>query len=123
VRGEPAEDKPRPDRRRSLAGVPVFNDNVEIDRSDPEKWVLTMVTRRRQGKFSARFLPATSSRRLELDELGSVVVRLIDGNRDVKQIISEFQQQYNLNRRESELSVVEFLKALVGRGIIAIAIK
>ena len=110
------------DRRQSLAGVPVVNDGVTIDRSDDQGWVLEVVTRRRQGLVS-RFLPATFAKRVELDELGTFVVRQIDGQRSVKAIVDAFREAFEVNRREAELCVADFLKSLIHRRVISMVIE
>jgi hypothetical protein len=120
--GRKEKKQPPMDRRQSLAGVPVFSRNVTIDRGRDKAWQLVVTTQRRSGIF-ARFLPPTYTKRLQLDELGCCVVGLIDGHRTVEAIVKAFREQYRLNRREAELSVTEFLKMLLQRRLIAIAIK
>ena len=71
----------------------------------------------------ARFMPPILERTVKLDELGAFVFRLIDGQRTVLQIVEAFQQRYKANRREAELSTVEFLRSLAQRRVISIAIK
>jgi len=114
--------EPRLDRRHSLAGVPVLAKNVSIDRTDDAKWVMTVTTRPR-SRVLARFLPPTFVKRVELDELGTSVLRQIDGERTVQGIVDAFRRLYNVNRREAELSVAEFLRSLVRRHVVAIVIR
>ena len=65
-------------------------------------------------------LPFSSHRRVELDELGSEVLRLCDGRRSVEEIIEKFASSHKLTFREAQVSVTTFLKQLTQRGIIVI---
>lgn len=112
----------RLDRRRSLAGVPVISGNVAIRDADGGNLSLTVGMRRGNG-FLDRFRPPVSTKRISLDELGSFVVRRIDGRAAVQDIIDAFVAEYQTNRREAELCIVEFLKSLLERSVIGIAIK
>ena len=81
------------------------------------------VTIKRGNGFLDLFRPAVMNRRIKLDTLGSFVVRLIDGKRDVLEIIEAFEAKYKTNRRETQLSVVAFLKSLARRNIASIVIE
>ena len=113
----------RLDRRRSLAGIPVLNANVTADRGDERRLTLTIRTKRREKGLLSRFQPAVMTRRLKLDELGSFVLSRIDGESDVMGIVDAFVTRYQVNRREAELSIVEFLKSLARRNVISIVIE
>jgi hypothetical protein len=109
------------DRTRSLAGVPILNEGVSTLEADGR---LQVVLRLRRGAgLWARFLPEVMERTVKLDELGSFVFRLIDGQRNVAQIIESFRVRYAANRREAELSTVAFLRSLAQRQIISIVIR
>ena len=112
------------DRRRSLAGVPVLNPNAEIRETTGGDTVVLTVTHRRPDRgWFARFLPAVFERKHRLDELGTFVVRQIDGERTTLAIIEAFVERFHVTRREAELSTVQFLKSLAERQTISIAIK
>jgi hypothetical protein len=112
------------DRRRSLASVPILNQNVSIQGSDEENWVLVMkLTKKKSSSFLSRFTPKQTEHRFELDELGTFVVKQLDGRNTVERIIERFVERFKVNRREAELSVVEFLKTLTRKRIISIAVK
>lgn len=59
-------------------------------------------------------------RKLQLDELGTAVWHLVDGNRTVRQVVQAFAREHQLHRREAEISVTQFLRTLGKRGIIGI---
>ena len=110
------------DRRLSLAGVPVVNPGVRADHSRPGETVLT-IPLHRGGGWLARFQPAIMERTVRLDELGSFVCGLIDGQMTTQAIIDAFIARYRVNRREAELSCVEFLKSLARKQAISIVIR
>jgi len=110
------------DRRQSLAGIPVFNNDVRVMNAENHKLTLEVTLRRGSG-FLDRFRPAEMTRTVKLDELGTFVVSQIDGTRNVLDIINAFKTQYQTNQRETELSVVAFLKSLAERSAISIVIK
>ncbi len=110
------------DRRRALAGVPVFNRAVRLEDAPDGGLVLRMDEERGPG-FLDRFRPRRSERRYALDSFGAFVVRNIDSRRTVLEIIGRFQREFGLSRRESELGVVAFIKMLMQRRVISVAIK
>lgn len=57
---------------------------------------------------------------LELDEMGTFVWRLIDGEHSVRQIAEAFVEHYEVQPREAELSVTAFIKTIGQRGIIGL---
>lgn len=57
---------------------------------------------------------------LELDEMGTFVWRLIDGDHSVRQIAEKFTAHYEVQAREAELSVTAFIKTIGQRGIIGL---
>ncbi len=58
------------------------------------------------------------TKKLQLDETGSMVWMLMDGTNSVKTIIKEVAQQTGLTLQEAELSVTTFLRELGRRGLI-----
>ena len=116
------QKEPQIDRRRSLAGVPIVNENVKIDAADEDKVVVSVTFERGNG-FLDRFKPAVMTSCVELDELGSFGLGQIDGKKSVADIIDAFVERYRANRREMELSVVAFMKSLMERRVISILIK
>jgi hypothetical protein len=62
----------------------------------------------------------TQTKKLQLDELGVAVWKLIDGYRPVRQIIQAFAESHRLQMREAEVAVTEFLRELGKRGLIGL---
>ena len=59
-------------------------------------------------------------KKLQLDQLGSGVWMMIDGQRTVQQIIHGFAKEHTLQNKEAELSVTAFLRELGRRGLIGL---
>ena len=58
-------------------------------------------------------------RKLQLDELGTAVWGMLDGQKTVSQVIDQFSNLQKLHRREATVSVTLFLRELGKRGLIA----
>lgn len=110
------------DRRQSLDGVPVLNENVSSGNDNAGRLVINIKMKRGNG-FLARFQPPVLERNVRMDEIGAFVFKLIDNQRSALEIIELFLAKYRVNRREATLSVVEFLKSLVKRRIVSIVIR
>lgn len=61
------------------------------------------------------------TRKLQLDELGSQVWLMIDGERRVSELISEFANAVTITSQEAEISVTTFLRELGKRGLIILS--
>ena len=68
-------------------------------------------------------VPFKRERRSGLDALGAEIWQLCDGSRTVEQIIDVFKDQHELSFHEARVSVTGYIKALVQRGILAIAMQ
>lgn len=111
-------------REQSLQCVPIKNQVVEEARSDSGD--ITLYLPRRNvwwvNALARIFYIPKKGRGVLLDELGSCVWDMIDGQTTVKQVIEQFAAKYRLSKREAELSIVAHLKNLAKRGLIAIAV-
>jgi len=104
-----------------LAAVPVLNQGVSRESTD-NGLIVTAHVKRGTG-LRAMFQPPVMEKRVELDELGAFVFRQIDGKRTTKDIIDAFMRKYRVNRREAELSCVDFLKSLLKRNVISVVVE
>ena len=59
-------------------------------------------------------------RKLELDKLGASVWDLIDGKRSIRQLIQIFAETHQLQFREAEVAVTQFIRELGRRGLIGL---
>jgi len=60
------------------------------------------------------------TKELQLDELGSSVWDLLDGKRSVRQLIQIFAETHQLQFREAEVAVTQFIRELGRRGLIGL---
>lgn len=99
--------------------------NVGVKSSVGEEGELVLQIERRKdlfGKAMGFLLAAPLLKRVSLDEMGSFVWDLCDGERSVREIASLMGRQYRLNRREAVLSLTTFLRSLGKRGLIGFAV-
>jgi hypothetical protein len=61
-------------------------------------------------------------RRVALDRLGAKVWRLCDGKRTVEAVVDAFAERYRLTFHEARTAVTGYLRALIQRGVVAIAV-
>jgi hypothetical protein len=112
-------------RRDALDGVPVKNPLAQATRQEDgglllvypmalPHWVAAAARalgHRRQNAVS---------KKLQLDQLGAATWHLVDGRSSVRDIVARFAETYQLDNRESEIAVSQFLRELGKRGLIAI---
>ncbi|MDP6357395.1 MAG: PqqD family protein [Planctomycetota bacterium] len=108
------------DRRTALKGVPSLNEDASFLSDEDNETTTVRLKVPRGGGLFERFRPPIVEKKFELDELGTFIVNLIDGKKSAKDLIDEFEEHFRVNRRESELGVVSFLKLLNQRRIISI---
>ena len=110
-------------REQSLASIPVRNQAIEAEETEDGEIRLVIPLRQTWwARLLARAFYVPRTRRVALDEVGSFVWRLCDGNHNVRQIIQALCQRYRLHRKEAEVSVVAYLRQLARKGIIGIAV-
>lgn len=120
----PTSNKPQPlSRKEALKCIPLQNPGAE-EEENQEGLLLTYsvevkpffhtLIKRVTGKETSNI-----RRKIQLDQMGSSVWQLIDGQRSVSDIAISFQRQHQLDNRESEISVTSFLKELGKRGLVA----
>ncbi len=118
------EPLPELDRADSLSANPVLNSLVKVERDGKDNIVL-QIPRRDSAmvRMVSKVFKMRPYRRITLDELGTFVVELCDGEHTVREIVDKLAEEYKLNQREAELSTAEFLKDLGGRSIIGLVIE
>lgn len=109
--------RPRPARREILACLPVRNALLDWSEDEREGTVILRVPKRADGlgRLLNRIVAAPSHRQVCLDEVGSDVWRLCDGQHSVEAIITALADRYRLNRREVEVSLTLYLRQLMQR--------
>ena len=103
----------RPAKSRHITETRVGDHEVIIEYPMTVKpWVSTLLQR-----FGGRSEPVRT-KKLQLDELGTAVWDMVDGQRSVRDIVAEFAATHRLERKEAEVSVTHFLRMLGQRGLI-----
>jgi hypothetical protein len=68
-------------------------------------------------------VPRGSTKTFELDPLGMLVWKSVDGKTSVQQIIRRLSRQYNLNVRESQVATIAFLNTLTRKGLVGMQMR
>ncbi len=121
-----ANKKTRPpslSRSDALQCIPVVNLSVQVIESENGEILLEYPLQIKpflQTLFE-RFQKeqGVPTKKLQLDEMGSVVWKLINGKNSAQAIITQFAKTYGITLQEAEKSVATFLVELGKRGIIA----
>lgn len=112
-------------RGEALACKPVKNLNVEESRSDDGLIILSYPLRLKPlfadvaKRFGMWKDGAPPIKKLQLDEMGTLVWEMIDGRNSVRKIAAEFAERYQVLPREAEVATATFMKDLGKRGLIA----
>jgi hypothetical protein len=117
------EAQPELTRDQALDAVPVRNPALVWRETDTGDIVITVP--RREGRtwgLLAWVFAVPQTRDLTLDEIGSHVWNLCDGERSVRDLVASLVAEYRLTRREVEASLTQYLRDLGKRGMIGFAV-
>jgi hypothetical protein len=111
-------------REDSLSARPVLGRFVKLARAEDGRIVL-QIPRRGNPMFRtvSRLFRLPPYKRVALDELGTFVIELCDGEHAVRDVVDKFAKRFKLNHRDAEVSVTTFLRTLARRSIIGLAIE
>jgi hypothetical protein len=106
-------------REQALEARPVRNPSLKWRLNDQDE-VEIIVPRRsdRLGRVLGYLFYVPTTRPLVLDEVGSRVWHLCDGERTVAEMVQTMCDEYKLGKREVEVSLTEYLRKLGRRGMI-----
>jgi hypothetical protein len=122
--GKPKRDVPQLDRQDSLSAKPVLNRLVKLERAEDGNIILQVPRRdTAMARTVARVFGIPPYKRVALDELGTFVIELCDGQHTVREMVDKFSKRFKLNRREAEVSLSTFLRTLGRRSIIGLVIE
>lgn len=115
--------EPKISRKEALAVIPIRNAAVEWSKSEDEVTLSIPLRRDKlvgfmEKLFSRKRFP--DKKQIVLDEVGSTVWELCDGEHDISSIVKELSSKYKMNRREAEASVTAFFKNLTQRKLIGL---
>lgn len=120
-RPEPASD--HLDRGAALACVPLVAPGLSWQQDEQGEVLIEypLMVKPFFHSLLARFHPQTpETKKLQLDGLGSQVWLMLDGRRQVKEIITAFAEANDLSPAEAEQAVTLFLRNLGRRGLIVL---
>ncbi|HEB68292.1 MAG TPA: PqqD family protein [Desulfobulbus sp.] len=115
---------PGSDRQYALACIPMRNPEC-IEEHNAEGILLRYSVQakpwlRKIFKSAAGREPEIIHKKLQLDAMGSSVWQVIDGKKSVHTISRDFRKRHQLEPREAEISVSEFIQQLGKRGLVAL---
>ena len=111
--------KPALSRDQALQSRPVRNPHLEWERVDGGDIHLRIARRKdRVARMLCWAFRAPDHKEIVLDEVGSDIWELCDGDRSVDAIVNVTSKKYKLTRRECETSVAAYLKMLGDRKLI-----
>jgi hypothetical protein len=111
-------------RAEALNRIPVKNRQISEDRLETGEVVIhyPVTLRPLFAGLVKRFggeQAQTQIKKLQLDEMGTAVWDLVDGKRSVRQLVNAFAGKHQLEPREAEVAVTQFMRQLGRRGLIA----
>lgn len=105
-----------------LRAVPHVNRSMDLQRRHDGGGLAKVPLRKPQYLVPplSWILPYSSHRRCQLDRIGIKVLDMCNGRRSVQGIIEQFAAEHKLLFREAQIPVMQFLRQLTDRGIVAI---
>jgi len=96
-----------------LASRPVRNEAVQWERDENGEVCITLVRARTwKATLLSKIFYIPERRKLVLDEVGSGVWEMCDGRTSVEAMIRGLSAKYKLNPKESEVSLLHYLRQL-----------
>ena len=116
--------KPKvPDRGELMKTLPLRNQLVKWEVDEKGEVSLTIPQDHKMWlRVLAKLFSLPGKRVIVLDDVGSYVWQLCDGQNSLRRISKQLSDKYNLTAKEAEMSLVEYLRALGKRGIIGFAV-
>jgi hypothetical protein len=115
--------KPPFSKEQVLASKPLRNPQLEWEKNEDGEMVVTI---RRRSSWKAKALgllfPIPNQRTIVLDEPGTFVWEMCDGETDIQTMMRRLAQRYQLNIKEAELSLTTYLRNMGKRGLVGFAI-
>ena len=116
--------KPKvPARGELMKTLPLRNQLVKWEVDEKGEVSLTIPQDHKMWlRVLAKLFSLPGKRVIVLDDVGSYVWQLCDGQNSLRRISKQLSDKYNLTAKEAEMSLVEYLRALGKRGIIGFAV-
>ena len=109
--------------RGMLRATPVRNTAAETVQHGPDELSLSVKTKRPRYMVPplSWIVPMKPTRTVRLDRVGMQIWNLCDGRRTVEEIVDEFAELHRLTFHEARVAVTGYMRQLVQRGVLAIA--
>ena len=96
-----------------MSSRPTRNDSLDWETNDEGEVQISVV---RQDTWKVRLLSKLfyipKKRKITLDEVGTEVWQMCNGRNTVGDMIEQLSKTYQLNRKEAEVSLLQYLKTL-----------
>ena len=111
-------------RRQMLESTPRLNPAVRWKELESGK-MLAAYERHAHGpmRLLMRLAPTAAWSELMLDEVGSAVVRRIDGRHTVADLIAFVAAEHKLNRKEAEVALLKYMETLGRRNLVGFELR
>jgi len=128
LRRKKKQKAPSLSRSEFLRLRPMRNPAIEWKKDEEGKIKLIIPLKKRtkdekkaaskRADFFSKLFPEPKEKRIQLDEVGSIVWELCDGEKTAKEIVDHLCQKYKLLPREAEVPLSSYLNTLAKRGLI-----
>jgi hypothetical protein len=105
-----------------LDAIPTCNQAVRVEPRGDTVVLWVPIRRRFWLAGLSWFLPFRKEKGVALDAVGSSVWSACDGRRRVEEIVEVFAERHQLRFHEARLSVSQFLRSLVERKLLVLAV-
>lgn len=110
-------------RTQAMAARPIRNPSLSWHKNDEGVVVVTLPRRDDLwGKILSWLFMVPESRPVSLDQVGTAVWDMCDGEKSVHDIARALSEKHQITMREAEVSLAEFLRMLGRRGMVALAL-
>lgn len=107
-----------------LSAIPLRNATIKWEQnSEGEVSIVIPQKDKLWVKVVTKIFMVPSKRVVVLDEIGSYVWMLCDGEHTIRDIMNSLSSKYHLTRKEAEVSLITYMRNLGKRGMLGFAIK
>ena len=105
---------------KTLMGVkPVRNPALDWRTEENETVIITVKRKEKTlEKIFGKIFPIPKFKRIRLDEVGSFVWKLCNGENTIDTIIKKLSSEYKLTKREALVSLLSYLRTLSSKNLI-----
>ena len=112
--------QPRLSRDEAMSVMPVRNEAVKWSKAEGEITLFVPLRKDKIARAVERVMKLPDTKQVVLDEVGTTVWELCDGEHHIGSIVKEISSRYKLSRREAEASVSAFFKLLAQKNLIGL---